>query len=136
MKRYYLSRVVGTGATRADMLRAKADDLAGAAGGNCSATIPSGAVAGDWCLAVVDCRDHTALLADPDCRDFPDLTLDALLTTISATLRNRLLTALQAAGIDTTGITSTTAFRVVVRRAGQKFDAAFTENAFDVAPAP
>lgn len=131
MRRYYLSKVVGSG-TRQDMRRAKADDLA--SGGNCVAVIPAGAVAGDWCLVLVDCRDHTALLADTDVKDFPDLTLDAQLNTISATLRNRLLTALQAAGVSTTGITNTTAFRAVVRRAGQHFDAAFTENAFDVAP--
>jgi len=136
VRRYYLSKVVGSGTSHADMVHAKAADLAAAVGGNCSATIRSGSVAGDWCLAVVDCRDHTALMADPDLRDFPDLTLDAQLSTISATLRNRLLTALQTAGIDTTGITNSTAFRTVVRRAGQKFDTAFTENAFDVAPAP
>lgn len=133
MKRYYLSKVVGSG-TRQDMFRAKADDLAAAAGGNCSAAIRSGSVAGDWCLVVVDCRDHTALLADPDCRDFPDLTLDAQLNTVSAQVRNRILTALTNAGIDVSTIRATDAFRVLVRLVGRRFDGAFTENAFDVPP--
>ena len=134
MRRYYLTKAAQSG-PRPGQLGTRADVLASAAGGNCHNLIPVGAVVGDWCLAVVDCRDHTTLVADPDCRDFPDMTLDAQLNTISATLRNRLLTALQGAGVDTTGITNTTAFRIVVRRAGQRFSAGFSEDAFDVKPA-
>lgn len=134
MRRYYLTKVAQSG-PRPGQLGTRADVLASAAGGNCHNLLADGAAVGDWCLAVVDCRDHAALVADPDCRDFPDLTLDAQLSTISATLRNRLLTALSGAGIDTTGITNSTAFRLMVRRAGQKFVAGFDENAFDVRPA-
>src|SRR5689334_20677360 len=107
MRRYYLSRVVGTGAFT-DRFRAKAADLARDVGGNCTAKVSDGAVAGDWCLAVVDVLDHTTLLADPDLKALPDMSLDALLNTVSTQLRNRLLTDLQAIGVDTSGITATT----------------------------
>lgn len=134
MRRYYLSTVVGSG-TRADMFRAKAGDLAEAAGGNCTAVIPSGAVAGDRCLVIVDCRDHTGLLTDADLQALPDLTLDAQLNTLTTQTRTAILTYCTNHGIDVSAIKATDAFRVLVRAIGRHYESAFTENAFDVAPA-
>lgn len=130
MRRYYLSRVVGTG-TFTDKLRATAQDLLeGVAGVTIHVAIRPGSVAGDWCIVNVDAPDHAVLVADAGHKPFPDLTLDAQLNTLTTTVRNRLLSDLQAIGISTTGITTTTAFRVAVRRAGQFFKAEFDENGF------
>lgn len=130
MRRYYLSRVVGTG-TFTDKLRSSAQDLLeGVAGVTIHVAIKPGAVAGDRCFVNVDAPDHTVLVADAGHAPLPDLALDAQLNTISTTLRNRLLSDLQAAGVDTTGITATTAYRIAVRRAGRAFNAVFDENGF------
>ena len=135
MRRYYLSRVVGTGAMT-DQIRSRASDLASAAGGNCQDKIADGAVAGDWCLSVVDCRDHTSLIADPNVQVFPDMTLDALLNTISAAQRNAILTFCTNHGIDVSSIKNTDAFRLLIRVVGRRFAGlAFSEDAFDVKPA-
>lgn len=119
-RQFYLSRVVGTGTT-SDKYRSRAGDLATAAGGNAQDKIPDGAVAGDWCLVAVDVRDHASLLADPDVRDFPDVDLDAPISSVPAAVRQRLTTALQAAGIDTSGLTLNDPLRAVVRLVGRRF---------------
>jgi hypothetical protein len=129
-QRYYISKVVGTG-TFSDKFRSKAQDLlANVAGVDVHVKIKDGAVAGDWCLVNVSAADHAVLLADADHVAFPQITLDAQLNTVSAGVRNAILTACQNRGIDTSGVTGATAFRVLVRRAGRALSAVFDENTF------
>src|SRR3990167_11059325 len=115
MRRYFFSPIVGTGTSSGDPFRAKVRDvLAGA--GNYVAVIPTG-VDGKplfaWCLVLVSAPALTALLADADLNDLPDITLDAKLSTLTAQQRTRALNFLTNHGIDTSGLTVNSTFRAV-----------------------
>lgn len=130
VQRYFLSRVVGTGSF-ADKFRPKTlDVLANVPGVTVHAAIADGAGAGARCLVNVVADDLTALLGDADHTAFPAITLDARLSTLSTQTRNQILTFLTNQGIDVSGIQTTDAFRVLVRRVGRAFRSEFDENAF------
>jgi len=132
MKRYYLSPIVGSG-TKADPFRAKAATFPAV---NVASIIPSNPLTGaplfPWALVVVATASHTPLLADTTLTPLPDLSLDAILSTLSASQRAALFAALDAKAIDRQGLSNQTAYREVLRRIGRHLNAAFTENAFDV----
>lgn len=132
MRRYYLSQIIGTG-TEDDPYRPKIADLRV----NHVAVIPSDPVTGKpkfaWALVIVNTANHTALLSDGQIEALPDLSLDAKLNSLSAAVRNALISRLTAKGISTTGVNVNTTYRDVVRRVGQFLRATFSENNFDVA---
>lgn len=82
-----------------------------------------------WCLVLIDAPDHTDALADGTIDAFPDIAgLDITLGSIQSNLRNRLLTALANRGIDTSGLTTSSSLREVVRRVGRTIEPAYDEN--------
>jgi len=132
MKRYYLSPIIGSG-TKADPFRAKAATFTAV---NVASIIPSSPLTGaplfPWALVVVQAANHAPLLADTTLTPLPDLSLDAILSTLSASQRAALFAALDAKAIDRQGLNNQSAYRAVIRRVGRHLTAPFDENAFDV----
>lgn len=130
-RRFVLAPVVGAG-TITDPYRAKTQDY----GVRGSAVIPSDPATGaplfPWCLVVVAGNDLTGVLGDSAIEALPDLTLDSKLSTLTTAQRNRLLTALSNRGVSTSGLTTQSTLRDVLRRVGTHLTPGYREDAHDV----
>jgi hypothetical protein len=129
MKRFYLSPIIGTG-TDDDPYRTKLSDY----GVNHVAVIPNGADGRplfNRALCIVASADHTQLVADGAIDRFPDLSLDAQMSSLTNAERTRIRNFLTNRNIAIT-FTNTDTYRSVLRKIGRHFDARFDENRFDV----
>ncbi len=131
MKRYYISKIIGDG-TEGNSYRVKIAD----SGKNYVAVIANDPVTGaptrQWALVLVAAADHTDLLADTDNNAFPDITLDAIISTIPLATRNAVKNFLLSRGIDISDLKNSDPFRLIIRRVGKFIHNAFDENNFDV----
>lgn len=87
--------------------------------------------AGQWALCLIETPAHGSLLADADLTVFPDLTLDAKVSSMAATERNTLQNRLAARGIDISTIHPDDGYRMVLRKVGRMHQPSFSENDFD-----
>lgn len=97
------------------------------------ATIPSnpdGTPKFGWGLAVVaaTAAEHDAIAADAQIRQFPDIPLDAPVSTLSGQQRTRIRNFLEERGLDTAWITNATLFRQIVRFVGKHLSANYEED--------
>lgn len=152
MKRYGISRIVGTG-TPDDPYRPKlvnywfrytdadpeppyeSDALAGTV--RIRRAIASDPVTGQplwpWAFVVVDAPRLALLADDPDVRQLPDAGLDLTVGALSPTVRNKLRADFDAFGIDRSWINNSTPIRAVVRYLIQQHYATVSEDDFDPA---
>lgn len=124
--RHYFAPVIGTG-TATDPYRATVADLAVSH----VAVIPSrpdGTPRFPWALVTVAAPSFSVLDSDPALAGLPAVNLDLTLADLPKTARDRLLTLCQERGIDTTGVTGTTALRQVVRRIGRHLEPDYDER--------
>lgn len=122
MARYYLSPIIGTG-TESNPYRPKIADY----GVSWACVIQSntaGHPAKAWCLVLVEAPDQTALRADADLDDFPEVLLDSALSRLSTPVRNRISTALSKIGLTMPTGTFGDLVRVVGRALDLSFDVA------------
>lgn len=135
-RRYYVSDIVGTG-TDEDPYEPRAVRVARLAGIPIRAVheIATDPVTGhptrNWAFSRLAAQAHATLIAAAGVDALPDLTLDALLSSLTnaqlTVIRNRL----EARGIDTSQLTGQRAFRFLVRLLGRLQNAAFEEDNFD-----
>lgn len=130
-RRFYLAPVIGTG-TEADPYRAKVPP-----GTNHAALIrvlPNGTIVLPWCIVRVAraVDDFTDIDADTDLDGWPLFPLDTRVNQLSVTQRNRLRTALERRGIDTSDVAGTTTLRTILRRVAKLLQPDATEATFDV----
>lgn len=131
MRRYYLSPIIGTG-TEADPYRPKIADY----GVSWSCVISSDELTGQpkhpWCVAVVDAADHATLLADTTLVAIPNISLDARVSSLSKTIRDKLKTKLDVLGVDTRGLSINDPIRLWVRAIGRHIEPDFHEIRFGI----
>lgn len=129
-KRFYISKIVGDG-TEYNPFRPKVADY----NVSWSGVIPSnedGTPKFGFTFVIVNTQDHTALLADPQIKGMPELSLDAQISTLSKATRDKMLAYFDDEGIDRTGLTLQSTMRDVLRRVGKHLSESFDENKFDV----
>ena len=131
MKRYYITKIIGDG-TENNPYRPKIAD----AGVSWVGAIPTGADGKPlfaWAFVLAATANHVTLLADTDNDGLPDLSPDATLGSLSTLVRTALLNRLADRGIDVSDIKTTTTYRALLNRVGQRLSGAFDINRFDVA---
>lgn len=129
-KRFYITKIIGTG-DETDPYRPKVADY----GVNWVGSIPSnpdGTPKFGFAFVIAATQDHTALLADPQIKGVPELSMDAQLSTLRKAVRDKLIAYFDEEGIDKTGLNQNSTMRQVIRRIGQHLEATFDENRFDV----
>ena len=131
MKRYYLSPIIGSG-TEVDPFRPKIADFGVSWSGVIASDPVTGAPARNWCLILVEAADHAALIADADLFDLPNINLNALVSSLSPTLRNRLSNRLDQLGINRQALTIADALRVWLRAIGRHLEPSFHEDRFSI----
>jgi len=129
-KRFYICKIIGDGSDE-NPYRPKVADYpvkwASILTSNEDGTPKFG-----FAFAIVATTDHTGLLADAQIKGMPELSLDAQISTLSKTVRDKMLAYFDEEGIDRTGLNLQSTMRDVIRRVGQHLIANFTENNFDV----
>lgn len=129
-KRFYLSKIIGDG-TEQNPYRPKVADYSV----SWSGVIPSnedGSPKFGFTFVIVNTQNHAALLADPQIKGMPELSLDAQISTLSKAVRDKMLAYFDDEGIDRTGLTLQSTMRDVLRRIGKHLTESFDENNFDV----
>ena len=131
MKRYYLSPIIGDG-TEFDPFRPKVADHGVAWVGSIPSDPNTGHPLFGWTLVLVDAVNHGKILADQTIDALPDFPLYGKVSAINTATKNAMLGKLQARGIDTAFVGNADGYRDVIRGIGQKLEATFSENNFDV----
>lgn len=129
-RRLLVSDTVGSG-TRADPYRSVATDLLHTLGdaGATSRSWTSGPDGQSFLYLEVSLSALTTIAADSRVEVLPRVLRAAGWGSWGTpALRSALLTRLANRGYDTSGITNSTLFGLVIRRLGQRFDAAFSED--------
>lgn len=130
-KRYYISKIIGTG-DEFDPYRPKIADYRVSWAGS----IPSGADGRPLypdCLVLVATANHAVLRGDVDIDAMPDFPLDGKLSGITAGTKTAMFNALERRGFDTAGLTNTDGFRDALQKIGLQRSSAFDIDNFDVA---
>ena len=122
-KRYYFSKMIGTG-SEFDPMRPAVSDY----GVNFSAEYDP---AKTDALCIVGTGSHTALLKDAALYGMPDYPLDGKLSAMRSATLNALNTAVTGRGFTVTW-GSADAYRDVIRSIGRQINPNFDENNFDV----
>lgn len=129
-KRFYISKIIGTG-EETDPYRPKVADYGVPWVGVISSN-EDGTPKYSFAFVVVRTQDHTALLADQQIKGMPELSLDAQISSLPSNVRQQMLQFVTDEGIDTSGLNGSSTMRQVLRRIGQHLVASFNENRFDV----
>lgn len=129
-KRFYICKVIGDG-TEDNPYRPKVADYPVSWSGMLPSN-PDGTPKYGFTFVIAATQDHTALLADPQIKGMPELSLDAQIGSLSKDLRDKMLAYFDEEGIDRTGLNLQSTMRDVLRRVGKHLEAAFDENRFDV----
>lgn len=132
MKRYYLSPIIGTG-SEFDAYRPKVDTYGVAWAGGMKRNPTTGVPVFAWMLVIVEAKNHTPLLLDPDIYGLPDFPLDGKVSAIQTNTKNAMIAALQARGIDTALVGSADGYRDVLEGIGKTQEPTFDINNLDVA---
>lgn len=131
MKRYYICDVVGTGNGYMDPYRPLVKDLGAV---NFTAEIQidpqTGALLQPWALVCVEANNHVPFVGKPGVIDLPDFPLDGKVSAIQTSVKNKMLSRLQARGIDTSPIANTDGYRETIRTIGKRLNPNFDENSF------
>ena len=130
-KRYYLSKIIGTG-TMDDPFRVAVADY----GVNHVAEYPpqdmnTGKYTKLEAFALADAPSHVELLKDANMFGMPDFPLDGKLSSMRSATLNAMNNAVLARGYAVTW-GSSDAYRDVVRSLGKQLNTNFDENNFDV----
>ena len=132
-RRYYLSPVIGDG-TLNNPYRAAVADTPNASVAAVWASDPAtGVPTIPWALCVVAATNHATALADSRHAALPDMLLDARMSALSNSARNRLDSALAKFGVDPATVITNEGYREFVRSVGRLLQATFDENALGVA---
>lgn len=123
MKRHYVCPIVGTG-TEADPYRPRIADM-GVAWSACIPSDTMGHPRTGWTLVCVEAADHSALIADPDIDDLPDLAPTDKVALLGAAAKTRLRAQLAKRGVDASVVANASNFSDVLLRIGRTLDAAF-----------
>ena len=126
-KRYYLSRVIGSGTTD-DPRRAAIEDY--------GITYVAEVGDADWALCLVASRNHLQFRNDPNIDPLPDYPLDAKINSMHDPTRAGMWRALERFGVNFNDLGSISGYREVIRRCGQTLNPSFSEDRFDVADVP
>jgi len=129
-KRFYICKIVGDG-SETNSYRPKVADYPVKWAGMIPSN-PDGTPKYGFAFVIAATLDHTQLLADPQIKGIPELSLDAQLSSLTKATRDRLLAYFDAEGIDRTGLTLQSTMRQVLRRIGRHLEPDFSENRFDV----
>lgn len=131
-KRYYISKIVGTG-DEFDPFRPKIADY----GVSWSGSIPSDPVTGhplhSDCMVIVATPNHAVLKGDPDIDAMPDFPLDGKLSAITTGTKTAMFDALTARGFDVSGLGNTDGYREALQKVGLQRSPDFNIDNFDVA---
>ena len=130
-KRFYVCKVVGDG-SEYNPYRPKVADYQVNWAGMIQSN-PDGTPKYGFAFVIAATIDHTQLLADPQIKGIPELSLDATISTLPKATRDAMLAVFDQEGIDRTGLTLQSTMRQVLRRIGRHLAADFDENRFDVA---
>jgi hypothetical protein len=132
VKRYAVCKVIGDGATPETAYRAAAQDLAGISHSALIASNADGTPRFSWCLVLLSAADLTQASSSADVDLFPAISLDALISSLTAAQRNAISTKLQARGIDPSVFANAGTFRGAIRALGRLHHVSFNENGLDV----
>lgn len=128
-KRFYITKIIGNGSEE-NPYRPKVADY----NVSWSGVIPSnpdGTPKFGFTFVIVSTQNHQPLLADPQIKGMPELSLDAQISTLSKDVRDKMLAYFDEEGISRTGLTMQSTMRDVLRRVGKHLSAEFDENNFD-----
>lgn len=131
MKRYYLTDILGDG-TEDNPFRPAIAEVAQSWVG----TIPTdqdGRPTSTWALVLVAAKEHGPIKAAKGVDALPEFPLDGKVLAINAQARAALDNALAKRGIPTDVVQNKDGYREVIRALGQKLDATFNEDNFDIA---
>lgn len=125
MRRYYLSKIVGTGQTPEDAFRPKTHDvildqqlLAGSVHA-IHINPKTGETFKDWCLVIIDAADHSAFMNDADIKALPDFELDAKLSDMSPNEIIFMALALNDLGVTNVKVYNGYKYADVIRQIGK-----------------
>lgn len=125
MKRYYISKIVGSGTSPEDSIRAKIADY----GVNHVIEISDK----KWALVVVEAKNHAQLLKDSDIQALPDVALDIRLAAVQKKSLDNMKTDFESKwGIDPKFADTQDGFRDIIRYLGRLHNPNFDENNFDI----
>lgn len=131
-KRYYISKIVGTG-SEVDPFRPKVADYGVSWAGSIESNPITGKPVYPDCMVIVATVNHGVLMADPVIDAMPDFPLDGKLSAINTGTKTAMLNALTARGFDVTGLGNTDGYRDVLQKIGLQRSPAFNIDNFDVA---
>ncbi|SOD42355.1 hypothetical protein [Nitrosovibrio sp. Nv4] len=137
-KKYYICDIIGDGqdvppTPTTGPFRPVIADL----GVSWVGSIPSDPVTGHplhtWTLVLVNTDNHAKVIDAKGVDALPDFPLDGKVNAINNVTKSRMNEALVRRGINTDFVSGSDGYRDVIRGIGQKLEAAFDENNFDVA---
>lgn len=129
-KRYYISKIVGTG-DEFDPYRPKIADYRVKWEGDMIADA-SGVPLYPDCMVVVATLDHAILRGDADIDAMPDFPLDGKLSAITTGTKTAMFDALTRRGFDTSGLTNVDGFRDALQKIGLQRNPNFNIDRFDI----
>lgn len=146
MKRYFTSKIVGTGTDQDPYRSAIQSQIDTERIANPSFDASSVAIipthpeghpqAGhpkfDRCIVVVSGTDMRPFQNKPDIDELPSVELDVKVSAIHTATKNQMIARLNARGFDTAFIGNADGYREVIRTIGQQLEPGFNENSFDV----
>lgn len=130
-KRYYISKIVGTG-DEFDPFRPKIADYGVAWVGSIESDPVTGRPIHPDCVVLVATANHAMLKGDPDIDAMPNFPLDGKLSAITNATKTAMYDALTARGFDTSGLVNTDGYRDVLQKIGLQRSPAFDIDNFDV----
>lgn len=130
-KRYYISKIVGTG-DEFDPFRPKVADYGVAWVGSIESDPVTGRPVHPDCIVLVATANHALLRGDPDIDAMPDFPMDGKLSAINTGTKTAMFNALTARGFYTTGLNNTDGYRDVMQKIGLQRSPAFDIDNFDV----
>lgn len=130
MKRYYISKIIGTGSMQDPYRPAVADEGVSWVGDIPSD--PDGRPLYDTCLVLVNSKVHSKLRTHPDIDALPDFPLDGKVSAIQQQTKTGMITALKKRGFDTAGLENKDGYRDVLQSIGKQRSPHFDLDNFDV----
>lgn len=131
-KRYYISKIIGTG-DETDPFRPKVADYGVAWVGSIESDPITGRPLHVDCVVLVSTANHAVLKGDPDIDAMPDFPLDGKMSAVTAGIKNGMFDALTARGFDVSGLGQTDGYRDVLQQIGLQRSPVFNIDNFDVA---
>ncbi|MCC6530922.1 MAG: hypothetical protein IT531_00095 [Burkholderiales bacterium] len=140
MKRYAICKIIGDGQEPETAYRPAIHDIIDPRSGlrafayvTAIASNPDGTPVHDWCIVLASGKNFALAAGNPDIDLLPDYPLDVKVSAMATPTKTAAFGRLMARSIDVSDLSSADGYRDLIRALGRKQDAAFHEDAFDIA---